>query len=146
MIRPMIRSLSFALGMTLIANSSFAAPSQESSRMPFMQTAWTRFLSCERLLKTRGYMSCLKSAMPPGASSIETGKASEFLMLKLEGPNLEECPANVTRRHTAEDLKTYKYACFQVKLSGPSLGGEVEFSPLPKSKNVLRVHKVRYGF
>jgi hypothetical protein len=122
-----------------------------------LRDAWLKFESCREAAVAKNQEAqlerCLSTALPRSATLMEKQKAAQFLSLDIKPKEIFECPRSLAdargKRAENEARKSgLQYGCFEIKLSGPSVKGEIEFSPEAVSEPIdnYRVRKIRYGF
>lgn len=122
-----------------------------------LRNAWIKLESCRAHLESSNeqsqYLRCLAEAMPASATQLEKMKLTEFLEKEIQPKTIFECPKDLLLmrgQRRAQNLKLSisdehsQYACFEVKLSGAPIKGEIEFRQEPLG--TIKVSKVRFGF
>ena len=118
-----------------------------------LRESWLRFEACREAAVSKNQEAklerCLARALPITATQLEKQKAVEFLLLDLKPMSIFECPSSLSLARGSKANKQaqtngIQFGCFEIKLSGPPIKGEIEFSP--EADNTFRVRKVRYGF
>ena len=133
--------------------ASFASASTREFEPGKLRDAWLRLEACREAAVTENQEAslerCLSTALPSSATALEKLKAVEFLFLDLKPKSIFECPrglpdARGEKANKQAQLNGIQYVCFEIKLSGQPIKGEIEF--WPEADNTFRVRKVRYGF
>lgn len=133
--------------------ASFASASTRAFEPGKLRDAWLRLEACREPAVTENQEAslerCLSTALPSTATALEKLKVVEFLLLDLKPKSIFECPSGLSEARGEKAIKQaqlngIQFGCFEIKLSGPPIKGEIEF--WPESANTFRVRKVRYGF
>lgn len=122
-----------------------------------LRDAWLKFESCREAAVAKNQEAllerCLSAALPRSATLLEKQKAAQFLSLDIKPKEIFECPSSLAEARGKKNMKEalengFRYGCFEIKLSGPAIKGEIEFSPEAASGPTApyRVRKIRYGF
>ncbi|MDZ4083326.1 MAG: hypothetical protein U1E10_10340 [Bdellovibrionales bacterium] len=122
-----------------------------------LRDAWLKFESCREAAVAKDQEAllerCLSAALPRSVSLLEKQKAAQFLSLEIKPKEIFECPRSLIEARGKKAEKEardngLRYGCFEIKLSGPAIKGEIEFSPEAASDatDTYRVRKIRYGF
>jgi hypothetical protein len=144
-------SLAASLATALVySEASTATTRQDAGKL---RVAWLKFEACREAAVAKNQEAqlerCLATALPSSASLMEKQKAVEFLNQDLKLKEIFECPSSLSEARGKKTTKQAnqdgtQYGCFEIKLSGPSVKGEIEFKPEPDG--TFRVRKIRYGF
>jgi hypothetical protein len=141
-----------SLFAALIA-ASFASASTRAFDHGKLRDAWLRLDVCREPAVAENQEArlerCLSTALPSSATALEKLKVVEFLLLDLKPKSIFECPSGLSdargeKANKQAQLNGIHYECFEIKLSGPPIKGEIEF--WPEADDTFRVRKVRYGF